>query len=134
MAAVARTTKTYRLDDRMLEKLAALAVKDNRTENNLLETILLWAVERPELLKEIKGARKPLTLGALMGEVDEMRRALVVGGSADEQVVVGCQAGDAGAVVGGGADERKVVSCLASEAVHDAGSLQPDNGQPTTDN
>lgn len=76
MAAVARTTKTYRLENRMLEKLAALAVKDNRTENNLVETILLWAVNEPDILVNIKGARKPLTLGALMGEVDEMRKTL----------------------------------------------------------
>jgi len=76
MASIPRTTKTYRLENRMLEKLTALAVKDNRTENNLVETILLWAVNEPDILMRIKGARKPLTLGALMGEVDEMRKTL----------------------------------------------------------
>lgn len=66
-----RTSKNYRLRDDVTAKLRAVAKADNRTENNMLETLLEWALAKPDLLARMKAERKPMTLGELLSGVLE---------------------------------------------------------------
>lgn len=74
----ARVSRPYRLRTDVQQKLEAAAQKDNRTENNMLETILLWALAKPDLLEQMKAdlRRRPVTLGELMGAVQELGKEM----------------------------------------------------------
>lgn len=76
MAALPKTTKTFRIDSATLVRYTEMAGKDNRTLNNLVETVLMWAEQQPDLLTKLKSCRKRKTLGAIMDEVYEMRKTL----------------------------------------------------------
>lgn len=47
-------SKTLRLRSDMWTALGALAEKDNRTENNMAETLLWWCVRQADILELIK--------------------------------------------------------------------------------
>jgi hypothetical protein len=56
MAKIAKTSKTFRLRTSLVQDLARLAIRDNRTDNNMVETLLLWAVKQPDILERIRSS------------------------------------------------------------------------------
>lgn len=74
--SIARESKNYRLRTDVLDRLRAMAKEDNRTENNFLETLVMWALKQPGLREGMKNANKTVTLGEIIGGMHDTAKTL----------------------------------------------------------
>lgn len=74
--STARESKNYRLRTDLLDRIRELAKEEKRTENNFLETLVLWALKQPGLREGMRKANKTVTLGEIIGGMHDTAKTL----------------------------------------------------------